>query len=146
MLWIRICMSQDCDGVTGVTRSSHTEGLCITTFKEMWDGGRAVQGVPRGESSPKGLKNLIFSLMLCNMPHKMEHAGIAHGTTVGLSVPSYQPCYLAHRHPLLWLTRPGRPCSTNPWRKPITVTCWPKMHFRGNIVTSLILCLLLCTL
>ena len=30
----------------------------------------------------------------CNMPHKMEHAGIALGTTVGLSVPIYQPCYL----------------------------------------------------
>ena len=51
---------------------------------------------------------------VCNTPHKMEHAGIAHGTTVGLSVPFYQPCYLAHRHPLLRLTRPGRPCSTNP--------------------------------
>ena len=37
------------------------------------------------------------SVASCNTPHKMEHAGIAHGTTVGLSVPFYQPCYLAHR-------------------------------------------------
>ena len=42
---------------------------------------------------------------LCNTPHKMEHAGIAHGTTVGLPVPFYQPCYLAHRHPFLRLIR-----------------------------------------
>ena len=67
---------------------------------------------------------VVLEECICNTPHKMEHAGIAHGTTVGLSVPFYQPCYLAHRHPLLWLTRLGRPCSTNPWHKPITITAF----------------------
>ena len=50
----------------------------------------------------------------CNTLHRMEHTRIAHGTTVGLSVPFYQSCYLAHRHLLLWLTGLGWPCSTNP--------------------------------
>ena len=61
-----------------------------------------------------GFEHIHSCSTKCNTPHKMEHARIAHGTTVGLSVPFYQPCYLAHRHPLLQLTRPGRPCSTNP--------------------------------
>ena len=29
----------------------------------------------------------LISMGLCNISAKMEHAGIAHGTTVGLSVP-----------------------------------------------------------
>ena len=37
--------------------------------------------------------NVPYMHVHCNMPHKMEHAGIAHGTTVGLSVPLIQPSY-----------------------------------------------------
>jgi len=44
----------------------------------------------------------------CNVSAKMEHAGIAHGTTVGLSVPILPR--LLHKHLLLRVTRPGQPC------------------------------------
>ena len=44
----------------------------------------------------KGLRGdgCILTIGPCNTPHKKEHARIALGTTVGLSVPIYQPCYL----------------------------------------------------
>ena len=56
----------------------------------------------------------------CNAPHKMEHAGIAHGTTVGLSVPFYQPHYVTNEHPLLRLTRAAMLLIRD--GRPITVT------------------------
>ena len=56
----------------------------------------------------------------CNTPHKMEHAGIAHGTTVGLSVPFYQPHYVTNEHPLLRLTRAAMLLIRD--GRPITVT------------------------
>ena len=46
--------------------------------------------------------------IFCNVSAKMEHAGIAHGTTVGLSVPILPR--LLHKHLLLRVTRPGQPC------------------------------------
>jgi len=45
---------------------------------------------------------------VCNVSAKMEHAGIAHSTTVGLSVPILPR--LLHKHLLLQVTRLGQPC------------------------------------
>ena len=49
-----------------------------------------------------------YVLGSCNVSAKMEHAGIALGTTVGLSVPILPR--LLHKHLLLRVTRPGQPC------------------------------------
>ena len=54
----------------------------------------------------------------------MEHAGIALGTTVGLSVPLLPR--LLHKHLLLRVTRPGQPCFLIRSR-----TATQTMQFRG---------------
>ena len=67
--------------------------------------GGQVQSGKIGEAS--GQKVPFQDQASCNMPHKMEHAGIAHGTTVGPSVPLSQVTSV--KHPLLRYTKPGRP-------------------------------------
>ena len=50
----------------------------------------------------------IYGRSKHNVSAKMEHAGIAHSTTVGLSVPILPR--LLHKHLLLRVTGPGQPC------------------------------------
>jgi hypothetical protein len=67
-----------------------------------------------GANVPEDRTFFYLAQCTCNMPHKMEHAGIAHGTTVGLSVPFIQPYYLS-QVPVTPVNQAGAAIlSTNP--------------------------------
>jgi len=68
------------------------------------------------------LVNQLIDIHSCNVSAKMEHAGIAHGTTVGLvSVPILPR--LLHKHLLLRVIRPGQPCFLIRSRTATIVVC-----------------------